>query len=228
MDVAVRARSAEHAPRSAKTYGRTRARLGPSGTISVSKRLGAPLASPSPSSPRTTTSSSTAAARSSSSTAPVIKLPETATEDDHLALLGVLNSSTACFWLKQVSHNKGNGGVGGASPTRSGSASSSSPARSLSSSRCRHDCPLERAPAGPAGARSRRGRRPASVVPAWVTDGGVVSARCLTDAAESWARIRARDDLPAGGARLGDLPALRPGRCGPTLRGMRSSTSSAG
>jgi len=39
--------------------------------------------------------------------APVIKLPEGATEDDHLALLGVLNSSTACFWLKQNSHNKG-------------------------------------------------------------------------------------------------------------------------
>ena len=40
-------------------------------------------------------------------TAPVIKLPTEATEDDHLALLGVLNSSTACFWLKQNSHNKG-------------------------------------------------------------------------------------------------------------------------
>ncbi|MFD4207478.1 BREX-2 system adenine-specific DNA-methyltransferase PglX [Micromonospora tulbaghiae] len=40
-------------------------------------------------------------------TAPAIKLPEGATEDDHLRLLGVLNSSTACFWLKQVSHNKG-------------------------------------------------------------------------------------------------------------------------
>jgi hypothetical protein len=39
--------------------------------------------------------------------APVIKLPDTATEDDYLDLLGVLNSSTACFWLKQVSHNKG-------------------------------------------------------------------------------------------------------------------------
>lgn len=38
--------------------------------------------------------------------APVIKLPEGATEDDHLRLLGVLNSSTACFWLKQVSHAK--------------------------------------------------------------------------------------------------------------------------
>ena len=37
----------------------------------------------------------------------MIKLPEGATEDDHLALLGVLNSSTACFWLKQVCHKKG-------------------------------------------------------------------------------------------------------------------------
>jgi hypothetical protein len=43
--------------------------------------------------------------------APVIKLPEGATEDDHLRLLGVLNSSTACFWLKQVSHDKGSQGI---------------------------------------------------------------------------------------------------------------------
>jgi hypothetical protein len=43
--------------------------------------------------------------------APVIKLPADATEDDHLKLLGVLNSSTACFWLKQNSHFKGLGGV---------------------------------------------------------------------------------------------------------------------
>jgi Domain of unknown function (DUF7008)/Eco57I restriction-modification methylase len=41
-----------------------------------------------------------------SRSAPVIKLPEAATEDEHLALLGLLNSSTACFWLKQVSHAK--------------------------------------------------------------------------------------------------------------------------
>ncbi|MFZ1491907.1 MAG: BREX-2 system adenine-specific DNA-methyltransferase PglX [Candidatus Competibacter denitrificans] len=40
-------------------------------------------------------------------TAPVIKLPAEATEDDHLSLLGLLNSSTACFWFKQVCHNKG-------------------------------------------------------------------------------------------------------------------------
>jgi hypothetical protein len=43
-------------------------------------------------------------------TAPVIKLPADATEDDHLALLGLLNSSTACFWLKQVCFSKGKGG----------------------------------------------------------------------------------------------------------------------
>ena len=46
-------------------------------------------------------------------TAPVIKLPQGASEEEHLHLLGVLNSSTALFWLKQNSHNKGNGGVGG-------------------------------------------------------------------------------------------------------------------
>lgn len=40
-------------------------------------------------------------------TAPVIKLSPGANEDAHLALLGVMNSSTAGFWLKMVSHNKG-------------------------------------------------------------------------------------------------------------------------
>ncbi|MBL8718634.1 MAG: BREX-2 system adenine-specific DNA-methyltransferase PglX [Myxococcales bacterium] len=40
---------------------------------------------------------------------PVLKLPVGASEDDHLALLGLLNSSTACFWMKQVFHNKGGG-----------------------------------------------------------------------------------------------------------------------
>lgn len=39
-------------------------------------------------------------------TAPIIKLPEGSSEEDHLALLGYLNSSTACFWMKQVAHKK--------------------------------------------------------------------------------------------------------------------------
>jgi hypothetical protein len=35
-------------------------------------------------------------------TAPVIKLPAGSSESEHLGLLGLLNSSVACFWLKQV------------------------------------------------------------------------------------------------------------------------------
>jgi hypothetical protein len=45
--------------------------------------------------------------------APVIKLPAGASEDDHLGVLGLLNSSTACFWSKQVMVDRGNGGIGG-------------------------------------------------------------------------------------------------------------------
>lgn len=44
--------------------------------------------------------------------APVIKLPAGASEEQHLELLGVLNSSTACFWLKQVCFPKGGDQVG--------------------------------------------------------------------------------------------------------------------
>lgn len=43
--------------------------------------------------------------------APVIKLPAETSIEEHFGLLGLLNSSTACFWLKQVFHNKGGGGV---------------------------------------------------------------------------------------------------------------------
>ncbi|MBL0086260.1 MAG: BREX-2 system adenine-specific DNA-methyltransferase PglX [Ideonella sp.] len=45
--------------------------------------------------------------------APVIKLPSGCDEAVWLGLLGLLNSSTACFWMKQVMHDKGNGGIGG-------------------------------------------------------------------------------------------------------------------
>ncbi|MFI8276006.1 BREX-2 system adenine-specific DNA-methyltransferase PglX [Streptomyces sp. NPDC085929] len=45
--------------------------------------------------------------------APLVKLREGASEEDHLRLLGLLNSSSAGFWLKQVSHDKGIRGEGG-------------------------------------------------------------------------------------------------------------------
>ena len=44
-------------------------------------------------------------------TAPVIKLPTGSSEEEHLGLLGLLNSSVACFWLQQVCHNKGRPGA---------------------------------------------------------------------------------------------------------------------
>jgi hypothetical protein len=45
--------------------------------------------------------------------APIVRLHDGATLDQHLELLGILNSSTACFWLKQVCQSKGSGGIGG-------------------------------------------------------------------------------------------------------------------
>jgi hypothetical protein len=38
--------------------------------------------------------------------APVVTLPTGVGEDEYLALLGLLNSSAACFWMKQVFHPK--------------------------------------------------------------------------------------------------------------------------
>ncbi|MFI9356770.1 BREX-2 system adenine-specific DNA-methyltransferase PglX [Streptomyces lydicus] len=45
------------------------------------------------------------------STSPVIRLQKGANEEDHVRLLGILNSSTAGFWLRQVSHDKGRPGA---------------------------------------------------------------------------------------------------------------------
>jgi hypothetical protein len=39
-------------------------------------------------------------------TAPILKLSTGASEEEHLGLLGLLNSSVVCFWMKQVCHQK--------------------------------------------------------------------------------------------------------------------------
>jgi hypothetical protein len=44
--------------------------------------------------------------------APIIKLAASATEDDHYALLGLLNSSTLGFWMRQVFYPKGGDSTG--------------------------------------------------------------------------------------------------------------------
>lgn len=45
-------------------------------------------------------------------TAPVVKLPDTSSDNDYLAFLAILNSSTACFWLKEVCYPRGGDPVG--------------------------------------------------------------------------------------------------------------------
>lgn len=46
-------------------------------------------------------------------TAPIIKLPAGIDNLRHLELIGLLNSSVACFWMKQTLPSKGGGGIGG-------------------------------------------------------------------------------------------------------------------
>ncbi|MEV7982582.1 BREX-2 system adenine-specific DNA-methyltransferase PglX [Streptomyces sp. NPDC086519] len=43
----------------------------------------------------------------------VLTFPEEKSEENLLGLLGIFGSSTTCFWLKQVCHDKGHGGIGG-------------------------------------------------------------------------------------------------------------------
>ncbi|MFG1754068.1 BREX-2 system adenine-specific DNA-methyltransferase PglX [Streptosporangium sandarakinum] len=45
-------------------------------------------------------------------TAIVIALPERAAKQEYLGVLGVLNSSTCCFWMKQACQPKGGSGIG--------------------------------------------------------------------------------------------------------------------
>ncbi|MGP7813740.1 BREX-2 system adenine-specific DNA-methyltransferase PglX [Glutamicibacter soli] len=51
--------------------------------------------------------------RAYNSTATIIRLRAESSEEEHLSLLGVLNSSTVCFWLKQTCYPKGGDPVGG-------------------------------------------------------------------------------------------------------------------
>ena len=125
--------------------------------------------------------------------APVIKLPETATEDEHLALLGVLNSSTACFWLKQVSHDKGNGGYGGGIADQEWERFFEFTGTKLEQFPLPAKLPLESGRKLDALAQDLEAASPASVVAAWVgTRSAAGLALALANAAESWARIRRR------------------------------------
>ncbi len=136
--------------------------------------------------------------------ADVVKLPKEATEDDHLALLGVLNSSTACFWLKQNSHNKGS------TVDSKGARQTQVPwedfyeftGTTLKDFPLPAALPLERGRLLDELAQRFSGSSPSAVA------AQAVPSRCLVHrrgrvSFSSWAARR-----PAGGARLGGVPAL--------------------
>lgn len=123
--------------------------------------------------------------------APVIKLPETATEADHLALLGVLNSSTACFWLKQVSHNKGNGGIGGGIGDEDWEPRYEFTGTKLEQFPLPAVLPREKGRALDAMAQELAITTPSAVIANGAGSAQSLSAR-LQKAAETWTRIRAQ------------------------------------
>ncbi|MER7277968.1 BREX-2 system adenine-specific DNA-methyltransferase PglX [Dactylosporangium sp. NPDC000244] len=120
-------------------------------------------------------------------TAPVIKLPVTATEEDHLALLGLLNSSTACFWLKQVSHDKGIRGEGGGFTSSDWERFFQFNATKLKSFPIPAGTPLVRA-----GVLDRLAQQLALVRPSAVCAVGVPMRQALDTAKADYARIRGR------------------------------------
>mgnify|MGYP001040526690 FL=1 len=120
-------------------------------------------------------------------TAPVITLPAGATEDDHLGLLGILNSSTACFWLKQVSHSKGS------TVDQRGARQSTVPWEDFyqfnATKVAQFPLPAER-PVARARALDQFARRLAEVRPAAVCAAGVPTRKVLDEARAEYERIR--------------------------------------
>ncbi|MFG2169436.1 BREX-2 system adenine-specific DNA-methyltransferase PglX [Micromonospora chersina] len=120
-------------------------------------------------------------------TAPLIKLRQGATEEDHLQISGLLGSSTACFWLKQVCHCKGNA-----------TASSGMADQPWSWNYQFNGSNVERFPLPPAYpldlSREIDGlaQRLATVTPAAVAASGVPTRERLTAARDEWHSVRAR------------------------------------
>ncbi|MFH0241986.1 BREX-2 system adenine-specific DNA-methyltransferase PglX [Streptomyces sp. HK10] len=119
--------------------------------------------------------------------APVIKLREGASEEEHLRLLGLLNSSTAGFWLRQVSHDKGRPGADVAGADEPWEHRFEFTGTKLEEFPLPADFPTELGTALDGLAREL-----ASAVPSAVVSAGVPTAAALRAGREKWASTRAR------------------------------------
>lgn len=119
-------------------------------------------------------------------TAPVIKLPDGADADQHLELLGVLNSSTVCFWLKQVAQKKG--GDADTAWLRTYAFNSTNVGRVPIPSKL----PLDRPRIVDSLAQELDSVSPASVLAAWSAAPTVSLHEALASAEAEWRRLQAR------------------------------------
>jgi hypothetical protein len=145
--------------------------------------------------------------------APVIKLPEGASEDEHLGLLGLLNSSTACFWMKQVFHNKGKDGRWTAAnvdePWEHGYEFDGTKLKQF---------PLpEASSVDVRGADDGWRQQLSEALPTAVAERAAPTAETLESLASRSRGAAGADGGVAGGAGLGVLPALRAGGRGPDV-----------
>ncbi|MET7764519.1 BREX-2 system adenine-specific DNA-methyltransferase PglX [Streptomyces sp. NPDC005393] len=119
--------------------------------------------------------------------APLIKLREGAGEADYLQLLGLLNSSTSCFWLKQVSQGKGGSGIG------CGIKDEAWEERYEFTGTNIQDFPLPASyPVALAGALDDLAQQLSAVTPSAVATDGVPTFSMLRKAKGEWESIRAR------------------------------------
>ncbi|GGW82727.1 BREX-2 system adenine-specific DNA-methyltransferase PglX [Streptomyces lomondensis] len=122
-------------------------------------------------------------------TAPVIKLREDASEEEHLRLLGLLNSSTAALWLKLSCHNKGS------TVDVQGARQSTMPFEDFyqfnGTNVAKFPLPAEY-PTALAADLDAFAQRLASTGPAAVTDTSAPTAAALREARAAWESTRAR------------------------------------
>ncbi|WP_328431387.1 BREX-2 system adenine-specific DNA-methyltransferase PglX [Streptomyces sp. NBC_00453] len=120
-------------------------------------------------------------------TAPVIKLREGVSEEGHQRLLGLLNSSTAGFWLRQVSHDKGRPGADVAGADEPWEHRFEFTATKLEE----FPIPAE-VPSGPGAALDDLSSALTATSPSVIVSRGVPTAASLREGREKWEVIRGR------------------------------------
>jgi len=119
-----------------------------------------------------------------------LQLPVGSSEERHLELLALLNSSMATFWLKQVSHNKGNGGIGGGIGDEDWEPRYEFTGTKLQEFPLPAGLPAERGRTLDSLARELRGGSPHSVIDVWLEQPDGDLGRRLKEAEATWGRLR--------------------------------------